>query len=65
VDDRITASSARAKLYEVVGNFRGRPSAYGTFVSARCRQPDCEYARETLRDFEAGMAGLLPAMGLE
>lgn len=65
VDGRVTASGVKAKLYEVVGNFRGRPSAYGAFVSARCMQPDCEDARESLRAFESRMAGLLPAMGLE
>lgn len=65
VNERVTASGAQAKLYEIIGNFRGRPSAYGAFVSARCGQPDCEDAREALRAFEAGAAGVLPAMGLE
>lgn len=65
VDDRITVSGLQAKLYEILGNLRGRPSAYGTFVSARCLQTDCDDARETLRAFESSMAGRLPAMGLE
>lgn len=65
LDGRITASGTRAKLYEMLGNFRGRPSAYAAIISARCRQADCEDARTTLRAFESGMAGRLPAMGLE
>lgn len=65
VGGRVTTSAARAKLYEALGNFRGRPSAYAAFISARCRQPDCQDARAALRAFEAGMAGRLPAMGLE
>jgi len=65
VNGRVSASRLRAKLDELLGNLRGRPSAYGAFFSARCAQPDCADAREALQDFERAMAGRLPAMGLE
>jgi exosortase A len=65
VNGRITVSAARVKLYELVGNLSGRPSAYGTYFSARCGDAECADAREALQAFEGGMAGRLPAMGLE
>lgn len=65
VNGQVTASPLQAKLQELAGNLRGRPSAYGAFFSARCMQPDCADARQALRDFEAVMTGQVPAMGLK
>jgi EpsI family protein len=62
VDGKVTSSAARAKLYQLAGNLRGRPSAYGLVISARCAGPDCAEARETLDLFEAGMRGALPGL---
>jgi hypothetical protein len=65
VDGQVTSSAARAKLYQLSGNLRGRPSAYGLMISARCAGPDCADARETLDRFEAGMRGTLPGLRAE
>lgn len=64
VNGRITASAAQAKIFELVGNLRGRPSAYAAMFSARCGAADCSDARAALQDFESAMAGRIPAMGL-
>jgi EpsI family protein len=65
VNGRVSTSAMRAKLDELMGNFRGRPSAYAVFFSAPCRQADCAEAREALDAFEHAMAGQLPGMGLQ
>lgn len=65
IGGRATSSALRAKLYQLQGNLGGRPSAYGTFLSARCMEADCADARAALRRFEAAMAGRLPALGTQ
>lgn len=63
VGGRITSSAVRAKIFELVGNLRGRPSAYAAVISARCGAADCSDAREALQEFESAMAGRIPALG--
>lgn len=57
---RVTASSARARLYQSLGNLGGKPEAYALVISARCDEPACAGAREILEEFEAALGPRLP-----
>lgn len=65
INGQLATSVTQAKLYQVAGKFRGRPSAYATMISARCLQPDCADARAALDAFESTLAGRIPALGLQ
>jgi exosortase A len=65
VAGQTTTSATQAKLNQLRGNLGGRPSAYGVIFSARCGDPDCADARDTLRAFEAALGGQLPGLRQE
>ena len=65
VNGRVTTSAVDAKLDQLIGTLRGRPSAYGAIFSSRCMEPSCADARQALGTFESDFATRLPALELE